>query len=355
MTMATGRADQFQADLLREALRRGLPGGAIVTDPDVLASLSSDEAEWAPVGPGRRRRSAPAPRPTSQHVVRACAELGVAVVPRGAGTGLSGGANAVDGCLILDLSRMNQVVEIDADNLIAVVQPGVVNDDLKAAVAEHGLWYPPDPASAPWSTIGGNVATNAGGLCCLKYGVTRDYVLGLRAVVGGPAGYGTAARLGGRTTKGVAGLRPGRAVRRLGGHARRDHRDHPAAAARAGGRPAHGRRRVRRAGRRRARRSPLVTRRGLDPSALELLDRTTPAGGRGVEAPGPGGRRRGAAAGPDRHPRRGRRRGGRRGGRRVRATPARCGRRSPPTRSRPRRCSRPAGWPTRRWSGSARC
>jgi glycolate oxidase len=139
-------------------------------------------------------------------VVRACGELGVPVVPRGAGTGLSGGANAVDGCVVLDLSRMDRVLEIDGDDLVAVVQPGVVNDDLKAAVAEHGLWYPPDPASAPWSTIGGNVATNAGGLCCLKYGVTRDYVLGLQAVVGGPAGeYGTAVRMGRRTTKGVAG------------------------------------------------------------------------------------------------------------------------------------------------------
>ena len=69
----------------------------------------------------------------------------------------------------------------------------MVNDDLKAAVAEHGLWYPPDPASAPWSTIGGNVATNAGGLCCLKYGVTRDYVLGLQAV-DGRAGRGRTAR-----------------------------------------------------------------------------------------------------------------------------------------------------------------
>jgi len=97
-------------------------------------------------------------------------------------------------------------VEIDPENLICVVQPGVVNNDLKAVLAEQGLWYPPDPASAPWSTIGGNVATNAGGLCCLKYGVTRDYVLGLRAVVGGPAGYGTTVRLGRRTTKGVAGL-----------------------------------------------------------------------------------------------------------------------------------------------------
>ena len=138
--------------------------------------------------------------------MRTCAELGAPIVPRGTGTGLSGGANAVSGCVILDLSRMNRVLEIDTDNLLCVVQPGAVNNDVKAAVAEHGLWYPPDPASAPWSTIGGNVATNAGGLCCLKYGVTRDYVLGLRAVVGGPVAYGDAVRLGRRTTKGVAGL-----------------------------------------------------------------------------------------------------------------------------------------------------
>ena len=175
-----------RAASLIEALSRGLPGDRIVTDPDVLTGISHDEAEWAPAG-----QAAAAVRARSeaevQHVVRTCAELGAAVVPRGAGTGLPGGANAVDGCVVLDLSRMNQVTEIDADNLICVVQPGAVNNDVKAAVAEHGLWYPPDPASAPWSTIGGNVATNAGGLCCLKYGVTRDYVLGLEAVVGGPA------------------------------------------------------------------------------------------------------------------------------------------------------------------------
>jgi glycolate oxidase len=112
----------------------------------------------------------------------------------------------VAGCVVLDVAAMNQVLEIDPDNLLAVVQPGAVNNDVKAAVAEHGLWYPPDPASAPWSTIGGNVSTNAGGLCCLKYGVTRDWVLGLRLVAGGPAGYGAAVRLGRRTTKGVAGL-----------------------------------------------------------------------------------------------------------------------------------------------------
>jgi glycolate oxidase len=208
-------AAETRAGRLIEVLSRALPGGRIITDPGVLAAMSHDDAEWAPAGraaAGVRARS----EAEVQQVVRICAELGAAVVPRGAGTGLSGGANAVDGCVVLDLARMDQVVEIDRDNLLCVVQPGAVNNDVKAAVAEYGLWYPPDPASAPWSTIGGNVATNAGGLCCLKYGVTRDYVLGLRAVVGGPmvdgavadgaVAYGDVVRLGRRTTKGVAGL-----------------------------------------------------------------------------------------------------------------------------------------------------
>jgi glycolate oxidase len=203
-------AGQADAGRLLEALGRTLPGDRIVADPDVLAAMSHDEAEWASAGraaAGVRARS----ESEVQQVVRICAEFGAAVVPRGAGTGLSGGANAVEGCVVLDLARLDRVVEIDRDNLLCVVQPGVVTNDLKAAVAEYGLWYPPDPASAPWSTIGGNVATNAGGLCCLKYGVTRDYVLGLRAVVGGPVAeravaYGDAVRFGRRTTKGVAGL-----------------------------------------------------------------------------------------------------------------------------------------------------
>ncbi|HXT91504.1 MAG TPA: FAD-linked oxidase C-terminal domain-containing protein [Trebonia sp.] len=209
-----GTAVDHAADLIN-ALGRGLPDGRLVVDPDVLAAISHDEAEWAPVGravAGVRARTEEEVR----HVVATCAEFRAPVVPRGAGTGLSGGANATDGSVVLDLSRMNQVLAIDRDNMTCVVQPGVVNNDLKAAVAEHGLWYPPDPASAPWSTIGGNIATNAGGLCCLKYGVTRDYVLGLRVVAGAvpaAAGYGTPAtaygdvvRLGRRTSKGVAGL-----------------------------------------------------------------------------------------------------------------------------------------------------
>jgi glycolate oxidase len=206
MSERTERSEGHEGMPGRLSMRHlDLPGLDVVTDADVLESLSHDDAEWAPYG---SPVAAVRPRTTRevQDVVAACAARNLPVVARGAGTGLSGGANAVDGCVVVDLSKMNRILEIDADNMIAVVQPGVVNDDLKAAVAEHGLWYPPDPASAPWSTIGGNVATNAGGLCCLKYGVTRDYVLGLEAVVGGPAGdYGTAVRLGRRTTKGVSG------------------------------------------------------------------------------------------------------------------------------------------------------
>ncbi|WP_235883645.1 FAD-binding oxidoreductase [Saccharopolyspora elongata] len=172
----------------------------LLTDPDSVARFAHDEAEWAPHG-----EPLAVVRATSTDdvvaAVRICAELGVPVVPRGAGTGLSGGANAIDGCVLISFEGMNEILEINPREQLAVVQPGVVNDDLRAACREQGAWYPPDPASSPWSTIGGNVATNAGGVCCVKYGVTRDYVLGLEAVVGN----GEVVRLGRRTAKGVAG------------------------------------------------------------------------------------------------------------------------------------------------------
>src|ERR1700756_3335311 len=120
---------------LISALGRGLPDGRLVTDPDVLAAISHDDAEWAPVGravAGVRARTEAEVR----HVVRTCAEFRAPVVPRGAGTGLSGGANAADGSVVLDLSRMDQGLEIDRDNMTCVVQPGVVNNDLKAAVTD---------------------------------------------------------------------------------------------------------------------------------------------------------------------------------------------------------------------------
>lgn len=186
--------------MLLDDLRRDLPADRLVTDPDVASGYVHDEAEWAPYG-----KPVVVVRPRTaeevQTTVRACLAHDTPLVTRGAGTGLSGGANAVDGCVVLTTELMTTVKEIDASERLAVVEPGVVNDDLRAVCAEHGLWYPPDPASAPWSTIGGNVATNAGGLCCVKYGVTRDYVLGMQVVTG----TGELVRLGRRTAKGVAG------------------------------------------------------------------------------------------------------------------------------------------------------
>ncbi|GAB2577511.1 FAD-binding oxidoreductase [Microlunatus antarcticus] len=189
-----------RADRVRRALAAVLPEGALVTTPASVERYSHDEAEWAPYAPALavvRPRTAE----QVQAVVRVCLEHGVPLVPRGAGTGLSGGANATAASVVVSLEAMDAVLEINTVERYAVVQPGVINDDLRAAVAEQGLWYPPDPASSPWSTLGGNVATNAGGVCCVKYGVTGDYVLGLQVVTG----TGELVRVGRKTAKGVAG------------------------------------------------------------------------------------------------------------------------------------------------------
>ncbi|GAA1851935.1 FAD-linked oxidase C-terminal domain-containing protein [Pseudonocardia ailaonensis] len=125
----------------------------------------------------------------------------IPVVTRGAGTGLSGGATAGDGTIVLDLSRLDRIREISVADQVAVVEAGVITADLDRAAGEHGLRYAPDPASVAISTIGGNIATNAGGLRCAKYGVTRDSVLGLEVVLAD----GRIVRTGRRTVKGVAG------------------------------------------------------------------------------------------------------------------------------------------------------
>jgi glycolate oxidase len=136
-----------------------------------------------------------------QTTVSTCAAHGVPVVARGAGTGVSGGAHASQGCVVLSLERMNRILELNPDDETAVVEPGVINADLNAAAAVHGLMYAPDPASFKMSTIGGNVATNAGGLRCAKYGVTRDSVLALDVVLAD----GSLIHTGHQTFKGVAG------------------------------------------------------------------------------------------------------------------------------------------------------
>ena len=125
----------------------------------------------------------------------------IPVVPRGAGSGLSGGAAGVEGALTIVFTKMDRIIEIDHANLVAVVQPGIINATFKAAVAAEGLFYAPDPASYEICSIGGNLGTNAGGLCCVKYGQTRDSVLGLEVVLAD----GTVIRTGGRNVKDVAG------------------------------------------------------------------------------------------------------------------------------------------------------
>ncbi len=134
-------------------------------------------------------------------IVRLAARERLPLVPRGAGTSLAGGAIPIGGGILLSLARMNRIVEIDTANAVAIVQPGVVTADLQAAVEKLGLFYPPDPASLNQSTIGGNVACNAGGPRCLKYGVTKDYVLGLTVVLAD----GSVLRLGGKLVKNVTG------------------------------------------------------------------------------------------------------------------------------------------------------
>ncbi len=183
-----------------DELVKALPDGRVLSDDDVMDAYRRDEARL--VEPGRPL-AVVLPRAAGdvQTVVRWAARHRVPLVPRGAGTGLSGGATAVDGCVVLSLAKMTEILEVDIDDQLAVVQPGVVNAALQRAVAEHGLMYAPDPASFEISTIGGNIATNAGGLRCVKYGVTREAVLGLEVVLAD----GQLLKTGRRTVKGVAG------------------------------------------------------------------------------------------------------------------------------------------------------
>lgn len=166
-------------------LAMALPPGAVVTDPDVMEAYRRDQARTVPAG-----------RPAAVVRAKCTAEVSavlrwahhhlVPVVPRGAGSGLTGGANAVDGGVVLDLTPMDRILELDPVEQLAVVQPGVVNADLSRAAAPFSLCYPPDPASREFSTLGGNLATNAGGLCCLILTTT----LSLGGTIAGEHGIG---------------------------------------------------------------------------------------------------------------------------------------------------------------------
>lgn len=189
----------MSADLLA-GLIADLPEGMVVTDPAVTEGYRQDRAldpsAGKPLAVVRPRRTEEV-----QTVLRWASAHSVPVVTRGAGSGLSGGATAVDNGIVLSTEKMRDIT-VDPVTRTAVCQPGLFNAEVKKAVAEHGLWYPPDPSSYEICSIGGNIATNAGGLCCVKYGVTTDYVLGMQVVLAD----GTAVRLGGPRLKDVAGL-----------------------------------------------------------------------------------------------------------------------------------------------------
>lgn len=178
----------------------GLPDGTVVTDPAVTEGYRQDRAFDPAAG---KPLAVVRPRTTEevQTVLRWATTNRVPVVPRGAGSGLSGGATALDNGIVLSTEKMRDIT-VDPVTRTAVCQPGLFNAEVKKAAAEQGLWYPPDPSSFEICSIGGNIATNAGGLCCVKYGVTTDYVLGMQVVLAD----GTAVRLGGPRLKDVAGL-----------------------------------------------------------------------------------------------------------------------------------------------------
>jgi glycolate oxidase len=186
----------YELSELAEAVR----DGRVITDPDIIDGYARDEASSVAPGAARCVVSAASVADVTA-TLRWASQHQAPVVPRGAGTGLAGGATATDGCVILSLARMNEITELDPVNEVAVAQAGVINADLDRAATVHRLMYAPDPSSYEISTIGGNLATNAGGLRCVKYGVTRDSVLGLEVVLAD----GRVLRTGRRTAKGVAG------------------------------------------------------------------------------------------------------------------------------------------------------
>lgn len=194
---APGPADRAQ---VLAALREHLPEQAVLTDHDLVQGYRTDRAMFCPAG---MPLAVVLARETAhvQHALRVASRFGLPVVPQGARSGLSGAANAIEGGLVVSTEKMTEVLELDVANRFVVTQPGVLNAELSRHVEAAGLFYPPDPSSWEFCSIGGNLGTNSGGLCCVKYGVTADYVLGLEVVLAS----GEVLRTGRRTVKGVAG------------------------------------------------------------------------------------------------------------------------------------------------------
>src|SRR5687768_4155082 len=198
-TVTPDASAEAGAALLR-AIRSELPDLRLLADPTDRESYRNDETAYLNAG---LPLAVALPTTTAEvaALMRLASEHRVPVVPRGAGSGLSGGAAGIEGGLTIALTKMDRVLEIDRENLVVVTQPGIINAELKKRVAAEGLFYAPDPASYEICSIGGNLGTNAGGLCCVKYGQTRDSVLGLEVVLAD----GRVIRTGGKNIKDVAG------------------------------------------------------------------------------------------------------------------------------------------------------
>ncbi|NMO18990.1 FAD-binding protein [Pyxidicoccus fallax] len=193
------RVEPERVERACEELRRLLSPGQVRREEDTLAAYARDESDSGVYPPD----AVVFPENTDQvsTVFKVCAAHGVPFTPCGARSGKSGGSLPLKGGVAVSLERMNRIRSISAEDLTAVVEPGVVTGDLMKAVEAAGLFYPPDPNSWEWCTLGGNVAENAGGPRALKYGVTRDYVIGLEWVLPD----GEVVHVGRRTIKGVAG------------------------------------------------------------------------------------------------------------------------------------------------------
>lgn len=194
-TVALGSKQQLLADLAAI-----VGADHVLVGEDLTDQYSSD---MQPLAAGGTPLAVVRPASTNEvaEIVRVCAREGIPVVARGAGSGMTGAGNAIDGGVSVVLTRMNRILEIDESARLAVVQPGVVTSDLKLAVGERGLFYAPDPTSSAWCTIGGNLANGSAGPCGSKYGTTADAVLALEVVLAS----GEVLRTGRKTIKGVSG------------------------------------------------------------------------------------------------------------------------------------------------------
>src|SRR2546426_6313970 len=168
-------------DALIEELREIVGDENVLSEPEELLVYECDGLPQHKHPP----RAVVFPNSTEEtsEVLQLFSDEGVSFAPRGAGTGLSGGALAVNRGVVIELARMRRILKVDPENRIAVVQTGLVNAHLSRAVSPYGLYYVPDPSSQPTCTIGGNIAENAGGIHCLKYGTTTDHIVGARVVL----------------------------------------------------------------------------------------------------------------------------------------------------------------------------